>query len=87
MLIWEWDLSSNIINCKWICKGHERSLESLKSDPSASMIATGSWDGMLKIWSANTSIDKRDVKIVEAEAPDEDQTTNKVKTRVFVSKS
>ena len=82
MLIWEWDLSSNVVSCKWICKGHERSVESLRADPSASMIATGSWDGMLKVWSATTSIDKRDVKILEAATADSDQTTEKVKTRV-----
>jgi len=82
MMIWEWDFASNSINCKWVCKGHERSVEALKGDPTASMLATGSWDGMLKIWSASPSIDKRDVKILEAQTADSDPHAEKVKTRV-----
>ena len=54
-MIWEWDLENNNAACNWICKGHERSVESLAVDPSAASLASGSWDGQLKIWDASAS--------------------------------
>ena len=53
-MIWEWDLENNNAACKWICKGHERSVESLAVDPSGSSLASGSWDGQLKIWDGSS---------------------------------
>ncbi|ODN01974.1 Ribosome biogenesis protein WDR12 [Orchesella cincta] len=50
VMIWEWDLSNNNVSCKWICKGHERSVECIKPDRHATHLASGSWDGQLKIW-------------------------------------
>jgi len=50
VMIWEWDLSNNNVSCKWICKGHERSVECVKPDRQAAHLASGSWDGQLKIW-------------------------------------
>lgn len=49
-MIWEWDLSNNNVSCKWVCKGHERSVECIKPDSRGEHIASGSWDGQLKIW-------------------------------------
>lgn len=49
--IWEWDFANNNVSCKWICKGHERSVECLNAEANGAHIASGSWDGQLKIWS------------------------------------
>lgn len=51
--IWEWNTEDNTVSCKWICKGHKRSVDSLSSDPSGTRLASGSWDGELKIWSSS----------------------------------
>lgn len=53
VMIWEWDLSNNNVSCKWVCKGHERSVECIKPDQSGEHIASGSWDGQLKIWTVS----------------------------------
>jgi len=50
IMIWEWDLSNNNVSCKWVCKGHERSVECVKPDRLSAHLASGSWDGQLKIW-------------------------------------
>jgi WD40 repeat protein len=34
--------------------GHKRSIECVVTDPMGKMVATGSWDNLLKIWSAGT---------------------------------
>jgi WD40 repeat protein len=83
-MIWDWNFANNNVSCKWVLKGHERGVEALKSDPTSSMLATGSWDGQLKIWSASPGVDKRDVKILEAEAADVEPSVDKVKTRVRI---
>ncbi|KAJ6650186.1 Ribosome biogenesis protein WDR12 like [Pseudolycoriella hygida] len=56
-LIWEWNIEENSAKCVVACKGHERSVESANVSPSAELFATGSWDTLLKIWSAG-KIDK-----------------------------
>jgi len=53
IMIWEWDSDKNKISCKWVCKGHKRSVDSVSTDPSQQRLASGSWDGELKIWSAS----------------------------------
>jgi len=59
-------------------------VEAMKSDPGASMHATGSWDGQLKVWSSSPGVDKRDVKILEAEAADAVTGAERVKNRVIL---
>lgn len=52
-MIWEWDLCNNNVCCKSVCKGHERSVECIKPDQTSKHLASGSWDGQLKIWSVD----------------------------------
>lgn len=51
VMIWEWNVESNAVECIYVCKGHERGVDSLATSPSSKLLASGSWDTMLKIWS------------------------------------
>jgi len=71
-MIWQWDLESNKVSCKWVCKGHKRSVDALKQDPTATIIGSGSFDGELKIWSA--SLDEETSK-VDGKSEEVDETS------------
>lgn len=51
-MIWEWNVETNSVDCLYVCKGHERGIDAIAVNPSAQLMATGSWDTMLKVWSA-----------------------------------
>lgn len=51
VMIWEWNIETNAVDCIYVCKGHERGVDSLATSPSCKLLASGSWDTMLKIWS------------------------------------
>lgn len=51
VMIWEWNIETNAVDCIYVCKGHERGVDSLASSPSSKLLASGSWDTLLKIWS------------------------------------
>lgn len=53
VMIWEWNVESNAVDCIYVCKGHERGIDSLATSPSKKLLASGSWDTMLKIWSCD----------------------------------
>lgn len=57
-IIWYWNISSNSVDCVHICKGHERGLETVGVNETGSLMATGSWDTMLKIWSTTADDDE-----------------------------
>ncbi|KAJ9594312.1 hypothetical protein L9F63_014257 [Diploptera punctata] len=52
-MLWEWNVSSNAVECIHVCRGHERGLECVGISPCKSRMATGGWDTRLKIWSAD----------------------------------
>jgi ribosome biogenesis protein YTM1 len=81
IMLWQWDLENNKVSCKWVCKGHKRSVDALRQDPSATVIASGSWDGELKIWSASLTDDT--IKPDAAKADDQEEETSK-NTRVNI---
>ena len=56
IFIWEWNLASNIARPIFTCKGHERAVECIAVSPNGRLLASGSWDNLLKVWSA-TSLD------------------------------
>jgi ribosome biogenesis protein len=60
IMIWEWKISKNKAKCIQICKGHERSVESIAISPDSKQIVSGGWDNFVKIWSASPAND--DVK-------------------------
>lgn len=54
IMIWEWDMKKNKAECLYVCKGHERAVDCIDVSPNGRQMATGSWDNLLKIWSAST---------------------------------
>lgn len=57
-IIWDWNITTNSVDCIHICKGHERGLEAVGVNETGSLMATGSWDTMLKIWSTTAGDDE-----------------------------
>lgn len=51
-MIWEWTIATNTVECVFTCKGHERGIISSAVNGAGQLMATGSWDTMLKVWSA-----------------------------------
>jgi ribosome biogenesis protein YTM1 len=51
-MLWEWNVSTNAVECIHVCRGHERGLECVGISRCQSQMATGGWDTKLKIWSA-----------------------------------
>jgi len=52
-MLWEWNVSSNAVECVHVCRGHARGLECVAVSQDAARFATGGWDALLKIWSAS----------------------------------
>ncbi|XP_066595230.1 ribosome biogenesis protein WDR12 homolog [Prorops nasuta] len=52
-IIWDWNITNNSVDCIHICKGHERGLETVGVNYDKTLMATGAWDTMLKIWSTS----------------------------------
>ncbi|XP_008468889.1 ribosome biogenesis protein WDR12 homolog [Diaphorina citri] len=74
-MIWEWKVESNSIECIHVCRGHERGLETVTVSESRQQFATGGWDCLLKIWSADISKERGD----PSENGDEGTTSKKRK--------
>lgn len=49
----------NSVDCIHVCRGHERGLEAVNINYDKTIMATGAWDTMLKIWSTGTCVLKR----------------------------
>ncbi|TMW45015.1 hypothetical protein DOY81_009906 [Sarcophaga bullata] len=52
-MLWDWLIQSNSVECVSVCKGHERGIDCVDVSPNKQRFATGAWDTMLKIWSAD----------------------------------
>uniref|UniRef100_A0A7G3APY8 Ribosome biogenesis protein WDR12 homolog n=1 Tax=Lutzomyia longipalpis TaxID=7200 RepID=A0A7G3APY8_LUTLO len=52
-MIWSWDIAKNKAECLYVCRGHERGIDCVDVSGNGQKMATGSWDTMLKIWSAS----------------------------------
>ena len=51
-MIWEWNILNNSVDCVYVCKGHDRGVDSVAINPAGKLMGTGGWDTMLKIWSS-----------------------------------
>ena len=53
VLLHQWNIKDNSIDCVNACKGHERSVDCVTVDPTQTLLASGSFDNNLKIWGAS----------------------------------
>ncbi|XP_041365510.1 ribosome biogenesis protein WDR12 homolog [Gigantopelta aegis] len=51
--IWQWDRQKNEVDCMCICRGHAGSVQCVAVDAGCQRFCSGSWDKMLKLWSAD----------------------------------
>ena len=66
-MLWEWNVSTNAVECIHVCRGHERGLECVGISPCKSRMATGGWDTRLKIWSAGMYFNLRNFQVRASE--------------------
>ncbi|XP_011502838.1 PREDICTED: ribosome biogenesis protein WDR12 homolog isoform X1 [Ceratosolen solmsi marchali] len=76
-ILWKWNVESNSVETVHICKGHERGLEAVGVNSLSNLMATGSWDTMLKIWSTSLQDDSEN-----GESASKRKKTDCSKTRV-----
>uniref|UniRef100_A0A8D8WHQ6 Ribosome biogenesis protein WDR12 homolog n=1 Tax=Cacopsylla melanoneura TaxID=428564 RepID=A0A8D8WHQ6_9HEMI len=80
-MLWEWKIESNSIECIHVCRGHERGLEAVTVSENRQQFATGGWDTLLKIWSADVSKHRGE------ENEGEEGTTSKKRKKEYSSAS
>ncbi|XP_006617567.1 ribosome biogenesis protein WDR12 homolog isoform X1 [Apis dorsata] len=59
-IIWDWNIMENSVDCIHVCRGHERGLEAVDINYDKTIMATGAWDTMLKIWSTANQDENED---------------------------
>ncbi|CAD5125148.1 DgyrCDS13391 [Dimorphilus gyrociliatus] len=66
-----WRIEDKTLACLGVCKGHAASVDTVDSNPTGDKFCSGSWDNLLKIWSA--------VKEIESTNDEDDEPSKKKK--------
>ena len=56
VMLWKLDISTETVECIQIGRGHKRIINFVSVNKNASLLVTGGWDNMLKIWGASNNL-------------------------------